>query len=724
MAISRRSRTRAAETVELRLLRGRADGPGGDDGEDGPPPPELLDVVDEVNRAAERWQSELAVSIGRARELTMLKETQIRYFEELAAIQPEKGAEPGASRAYSIRSLRRLYALALLGRQGLRPADAADLVRRYAHLIEQGGHRSIDAIATHESQVVVDGFLLSRLASQLIDALQLELDGSIADQEAQGDSTDGAAGAPDRPRLIIRELILPMRAVFSVPEPSAAEIQRVGRELRRDPSDTLIALCRDSSAPIAVSEADAQRLPAPTFAEGGRDDRTVLFYSPERHDLPQREAYQFSAYIPRGAPDRALLLVVESVGGAALPAVRTIAAPARALLLDRVLGLCAEAFAQFRSHALIKPYRYRSDGFPFAQTRKSYSALLELLLRVLFPAPAHALAVLLIPDRLDQPTFLEALAESGYGDQAPRARIALSGEGQGLSGRAYKLREPFLSLDAASDPRVAFGLEESCHSALALPLTVGPGLPPFGVLYLGSRHPAWSFDSELVYVVTLLASILGELLGRRWMTRLRKAVELSLHQRVDELVRWIDGLDQNGPDLERAIERIEALWRRLDLQNADQMGGSLALVVLDIDHYKHVVQSEGPQSLPSVAQLHVRQAIAKVIGGFEGYWFRNDHALLVLCDTSRDQAAALVQRIAAQVRDVPPAVKNPQGRYLRLTISAAVQMLSYADLYYLGRGRPDLRTQLESIVGRLRERTRSPEGERVQIFDAGPAKIL
>lgn len=717
MATSRRTRKRAADSVELRLLQGRAEDPSPDRREDEPIPPELLAIADEVNRAAERWQHELAVSIGRARELTTLKETQIRYFEELAAIQPEKGSEPGASRAYSLRSLRRLYALALLGQQGLRPADAADMVKRYAHLVEQGGQRSVETIATHESQVVVDGFLLSRLASQLIDALQLELDSALADQGDERDAPQAPDGeARDRPRLLIRELILPMRAVFAQTEPTAEEIQRVGRALRRDPSDTLIALCKTSAPPAGE--------PAHPLAEGGRDDRTVLFYSPERHDMPRGERYQFSAYLPRGAPERALVLVVESVGGARLPPVRLIAAPARALLLDRILGICAEAFVHFRSRALIKPYRYRSDGFPFAQTRQAYGALLTLLLKVLFPGQNHALAALLIPDQLEQPAFLEPLADSGYGDQAPRARLALSGEGQGLSGRAYKLREPFLSLDAGGDPRVAYGLEEPCYSALAMPLIVGAGLPPFGVLYLGSRHPAWSFDSELVYVVTMLASILGELLGRRWLTRLRKASELALHQRVDALVRWIDGLDQYGPDLERAFERIEALWRRLDLQNADQMGARLALVVLDIDHYKHLVQLEGPQSIPSVAQLHVRQAIGKVLSGFEGYWFRNDHALLVLCDTTLDQALAQVRRIVAQVRDVPPAVKNPQGRYLQLTVSAAVQLLSYADLYYLGRGHADLRTQLQAIVGRLQERTQRANGEPIQVLGAEPARIL
>src|SRR4051812_13257311 len=49
---------------------------------------ELAKALKEVDEEAKYWETTLTVNIGRASEWSKLKDTQIRYFEQLQVFQP------------------------------------------------------------------------------------------------------------------------------------------------------------------------------------------------------------------------------------------------------------------------------------------------------------------------------------------------------------------------------------------------------------------------------------------------------------------------------------------------------------------------------------------------------------------------------------------------------------------------------------------------------------
>ncbi|MDQ2999502.1 MAG: MerR family transcriptional regulator, partial [Chloroflexota bacterium] len=194
--------------------------PDADDQADIPPSTEnpaaraiLQQIVERVQRHAQGWHDLPVVSIGRARDLTNLAETRIRYFEDLGVLQPSKStAQAGASRLYTFADLRCLDALAMLVHEyGYRPAEAARFVVAYRSQIINGIPGSLADLVKHEGGAITDGFLLARLMSQLIDAAQIALRGDQADQPR-------AAGSHPRDpseQICVVGIILPMRPLVA-----------------------------------------------------------------------------------------------------------------------------------------------------------------------------------------------------------------------------------------------------------------------------------------------------------------------------------------------------------------------------------------------------------------------------------------------------------------------------------------------------------------------------
>jgi len=652
-------------------------------------PPDLSAIIESVDREASTWQRQLSVSIGQARELTGLKDSQIRYYEDLEALRPRKtSAQSGATRLYSLADLRRLRVLALLVEQGRRPAEAAELVRSFSHAITVGAHPPISQLVQQERGAVADGFLLARLISQVLEAAQAEL-------------TPNEMAAPT---IRVRGAILPLHALFSSNTPCPEEVASVGGDLLEAPTDMLVAL---------VQRSDPKRLeqiPAALF-DTGNDAQTILFYSPDPHPLGAEPHVVCCAYIPLAAPEHTVMLLLESQADVQAPTLLQPADKTRAWTLDTLLGLCVELSGAFCKATLSKGYRYRSDGFPIALTRESSASILSTIQRAIFPTDAEALAVLLVPNNLDKPASLSILAHSGYDDAlALRAKLDLRGDSpQGISGRAYLLREPFLSLHAEADSRIEYALEEGCRQALAVPLATTWATAPFGVLYLATRGAVDSLDSQRAYMAIILGGILGELLGRWWLTRLRKDVDATVHRRLHSIVGWLDSLDERGPDFERGLQAISALW-----QEANQVADApalarrhLTLAVLDIDHYRHTVQSRTNEPLPLHAQRHVNEAIKRVDPELRGYWFKNDHALLIVPGVSDELAHDLLWRVADQVALTPLQLPGQNGPLRSITVSVAYKELTYKALHDLGRqGEEQLHRQIGVIVRELCARTR------------------
>ena len=658
-------------------------------------------LIREVADESAGWVNELLVTIGRASAISKLKESQIRYYEELGALQPATTTgRTGASRLYRIGDLRRLRVLARLS-QHYKAADAADIVRRNAALIDHEPPIAVAAALAQERSAVADGFFLARIISQIIAALQAEIDRQTAAR------TRGHAGDDAAPPQVIG-LIYPGKQPFATPAPSRAEVAEQAEQLRCAPASALVALCsldRGAERPDWAPE---------LLHATGSDTQTLLFYSPEPRPITDLAGAYFTAYVPVDAPDHALLIALN----APLPQPLLTAdamQPGRPLILDRLLQLAHVIFQDFRLVTHGRGYRYRSDGFPLELTRQSYGDMLLLIAGAIFPDDPTSMAVLLVPDGLDQPGGLAILAHHGYRDDLlARAKISLQGAGQGLSGRAYVSREPYVSLHVDEDShKVRYGPEEGSSVALAVPLAATWGISPFGVLYLASGQPAQTLDSAAIYCALVIGDILSELLGRWWLTRLRRQQDARLHGQMPEMLAWLDSLDAHGPGFARGIEAIVRLWEPLNASADDsaELDAVLALAVLDINHYRETIQARSNDPFPVYAQRHVDAAIRRVLGQDFGhaYWFGNDHVLLVLDRCDGAQASTIMKRVVDQVADSPVLLPGRCGATDFISVCGAIKAMSYRSVRDLAcDDAATLRQQIALVVDLLRARAGRP----------------
>ncbi|NJN19110.1 MAG: MerR family transcriptional regulator [Oscillochloris sp.] len=672
---------------------------------DRPEVQQLKTVVEQVRRESEGWTDELLVTISRAKEIVGLRESQIRYYEELGALQPvTTSGRAGANRLYSIHDLRRLRTLAILSEER-KAAEAAELVQQYATFIDDPPPLSLAAALHQERNAVADGFFLTRIISQLIAAIETEIERRF--QRHGSHAT--------MPQIV--GLIYPGRALFPSATPSIADVAACAEALRQAPAGALVALCPPDDEPDP-------RVWAPELLETtGSDAQTLLFYSRESRPIVDLVGHCFAAYVPAHAPEQNVLIAFRNMlpDAAEAPLAPTTLEAGRSFVLDQLLALTDAIFRDFRQSAQGRNYRYRSDGFPLSLTRDSYAQMLKHIAGVIFPGDDTAMAVLQVPDGLDQPQSLTILAHFGYEDYLlARAKIALKGEGQGLSGRAYCSGEPFVSLDAAADRRrVQYAHEEDCKVALAVPLAATWGIVPFGVLYLASRRDDQTLASATIFSALIVGDILSELLGRWWLTRLRRQQDIRLHRQLTTMLTWLDSLDSHGPGFQRGLAAImkiaEDVAAQFSPEHLPPKHAYVALAVLDIEHYRETIQSRSNDPFPVYAQLHVRQAIQRVLSAdfTQCYWFGNDHALLVLEDHGEAKAQDVIDRIVEQVADSPVPLPGRNGPKIFITVQPALKVVSLRSLYDLGRaGIDNLRHQVTALIDLLREQAGKAESPR------------
>lgn len=663
---------------------------------------EVLALINRVLPNVDAWREHLTVSIGRATELTGLKDTQIRYFEELYHKQNRDTTTPlGATRSYSLVDLRRLAVFAELLKEGYRPSQAAEIVRSFEYMIDRGAVHTIAEALRAEGEAISDGFLLSRLASQIIFAVQRELRERISEARVIG-------------MFVVERFI-----------DASPDINDIGRNLAEHPNDMLIAV--DRAAVIGE--------PYDSNESVWDDDESsiVLFYSRDAWSVPVPKDAQFCCYYPPSAPEVTVVFMVQLSEQKDLPPLLELAS-ARSHLLDWMVRMCRAIFPEFRQATRTYNYRYRSDGYRLAHTREALNRLMVRVRDLIFGDDAGvSLACLLLPNDLYKPAYLSILAHAGYPEEvARRARLSLYGEGDGLSGRAFIAREPFLTRDASHDIRVFGAQDERCQVALAVPLLSHWDTHPFGVLYLASQRPASQHLSETAFVSLMFGNILSELLGRWWLTRLRRKHDQLLQTYAAEYVRWFNGMDMHGPELNEGLQQIEQIWERIarDVQTptrsdvrqariapAPSQHRYVTLAVLDIDRSRdHKERGDEPFLL--AAQRHVHQAIAQILPGVRGYWFKNDHTLLVLDGYTSEDAVVLIRRIASRVQMVPVIVAGRAERKT-ITISAALKSLSYQELYDLSHhDREVLRSSLTTIIDTMHEQTHNCE-HAIKVFQNG-----
>jgi DNA-binding transcriptional MerR regulator len=472
----------------------------------------LHDILDGLRRSSEDWRTELSVSIGRARALTGLKETQIRYFEELGALHPAKtGAKTGASRLYTLADLRRLHALAALLQAGHRPAEAAEIVRNHAQRIELDARPSLADTARFELLAEIDGFLLSRLATQLLDAANAAL-GAPEGHE------DGRVVA-----ILLSERPVASDVAVALPTDSGTI------DLANIPAHTLIAV--DRHALISGQHSHGRLL-----ADDSQEESALVFYSRTSSELPAASTWRVCRYTLAALPQAQLLLVIDTARTQAEQGASRPCTSAQANF-ERLARLYAGVFAAFRSQRPARDYRATIDGWLTASPGAIQHRLLDYLRLHLFADDETGVAAILVPNSLYQGVSLSTIACSGEeSSYALELSVDLRADRQGAIGRAFKQCEPVLTRSVEAEGRAALARETFAGTTLAIPL-VGEGHPPFGVLYLASRRPNLHLGSDGVYLSLALATIAGELVGRWWIGRLRRRQETRLHQLVERIIQ-------------------------------------------------------------------------------------------------------------------------------------------------------------------------------------------
>lgn len=658
---------------------------------DDPASARIDQMIQQTHVEAEGWLNELLVTISRASAISGLKESQIRYYEELEVLKPATtSSRVGASRLYSVDDLRRLRALALLTQAHYKAAEAAAIVKQRASQIDQEPPITLATAMAQERTAVADGFFLARIISQIIEAIQAEIE-----RRATPNADPGEA-----PQVV--GLIYPGQPTFSSATPSPDEVAARAEMLCKAPSGALVALCPPDDPP----DTDAW---APELLDStGSDSQTLLFYSHESRPIADLAGCSFTAYIPAGVPQQTILIALSAPldDRCTHPFTPPCFEAGRATLINSLLHLTHAIFDDFRTAARGRGFRYRSDGFPRSLTRASYAEMLKLIRQVIFPGDQSALAVLLVPDGLDQPTSLSILAHDGYDDSLlSRAKIELHGEGQGLSGRAYIAGEPYVSLQAAADRRIRYAHEEHCTVALAVPLSATWGGAPFGVLYLASRRPGQCLESPAIFSALMIGSILSELLGRWWLTRLRKQHDRQLQRNLTPMLAWLDSLDAHGPGFRQGIDALVAIWQQLPPDDSIPHNDHVALAVLDINHYRELIQARSTSPFPIYAQQHVTAAVQRVLSrqAHGCYWFGNDHALVIIERVEKQNALPTFKRIADQVAGHPVQPPGRHNQAVFISISCIVKEFSLHGLRDLGDdGVDQLRRRLAEVIDVLR----------------------
>jgi len=675
---------------------------------------DLEEIVQMLGRETERWRDQLAVSIGRASELTGLKESQIRYFEELEALQPQKTTEHrGASRLYTIADLRRLSALGRLTRLNYRPAEAARIVRANAAFVDSGVYRSVSEIVTAESMVVTDGFLLSRVLSQVLLACQEELKLQAEAQQSKPPQIRGA--------------LVPLRRVpeLEASNMSSEELTHLARSLGESVADIFVVLNREE---FATSNSSYEWPPPPKV---GSDESFVMFYSREAWSIPATDSRRYLRYVSQTPPWQAIVLLLDGEAPAGATSL-TSKSSMRAEAVDRLLALAARLGDKFRVTVPPRAYRYRTDGMPISHTHHDFAEVLRLFCEAVFRNDDTATSVLLTPDRLRSPTRLSILAHHNYPtDLIQHAHLDLTREPRGLSGRAFHYRELFLTRDARNDPRIAYAVEERCECAMAIPLTLAWAPDTYGVLYLASKREQSGLSSMDAYLAWVLSTVLTELLARWWTTRIRMANDEYLHREIRDMVEWLDGLGPYGPSFQRALNKLVCRWNELKASpNQSYSTSYLGLVVFDVDNHTSSLQKTETEPLLLRAQRHVRDAIERIVPDAPTFWFKNDHTILLLerpepdmplaGEEVRSQETILreiedqVRRIARQVRMVPLSLDEGMERRVTISVSAAGKVFSLQDFADLHQTEDGIGERFRQILDELRR----------QAGDSAPGSVI
>jgi len=330
--------------------------------------------------------------------------------------------------------------------------------------------------------------------------------------------------------------------------------------------------------------------------------------------------------------------------------------------------------------------------------------LRDVLARANDFAPSEAGSILLDDPRIKSGTGAGRLTFIAcFGDRSSQVLGTRIPADRGIAGRIYTQGQPYLCTDVATDPFFAGEVDQmsgfKTRSVLGTPVVIGESI--CGVLELLNRC------GEQPYV--------------------RRDLEL-----LQTFARYISSSIQNALDAvrARALARTDALTGlandrflhvRLgeELEHAEESNSDLAVLFLDLDHFKSVNDRHGhlagSRTLREVGGVLASQlppgAFAARYGG--------DEFVVILratdCTQAREVGEAICKRIAASVFIVAAGADVPA---LNLTgITASIGVASYQEHMGIGGTREQRQNRLLHLADAAMYRAKAEGKNRVVVAE-------
>ncbi|RPI32447.1 MAG: diguanylate cyclase [Chloroflexota bacterium] len=158
-------------------------------------------------------------------------------------------------------------------------------------------------------------------------------------------------------------------------------------------------------------------------------------------------------------------------------------------------------------------------------------------------------------------------------------------------------------------------------------------------------------------------------------------LERSIRYAV-ERTQLLNALNERATrdDLTGLYNRREMNYR-LDeeITRSKRFGHPLSLVLMDVDHFKHVNDAYGHQVGDEVLRRVAKLLIITVRSIDQAARYGGDEFMIVFPETSTDQAAQVAERLRLLISAQPFYILQDNGRQLRIPLSSSIGIASLPD---------------------------------------------
>lgn len=523
-------------------------------------------------------QTKLTTTIGTAREIVGLTETQLRYWETKGILDPRRPNDGKGQRQYSLEDLRRLVVTHHLLLHGYGLTDIAAYMR------------SIDAVSLQElgDQDRRRAALPRRTISQHLTDLEdapfwkgfLAHATYLALTLLRGDAAFGSAG-----------LCVPLES------PPNLSAQPIGVPERLPELGESLVVWSEDGAPFCTFVTAHPALDVP-----------------ERYTL--RALWADADAAPAGSP-LAYLITEKKITSLLPTSDRDKGGGSPQDVAIRLLAFLRDTHAEWHAH-LTTPYvtfDAPSIDNP-AFSLRLLNRMAELVMQL--GAPCWRYSCILLPDNIEQPLLERGLVVRGKSRDARHALgiTSVTPAGQprtntGISLRAYQSDHMvYVPYVADDDPLIAYReLEDDVRSAIAVPIE-GPVGQASGTIYVAADAPdAFAAPADQL-LLRLISRILGELLqtyGARRQTRESISALIADPTSLDSFFRDFRTETQQIKDLDASLEHYASNQPETSLS-------ALSLIAVDVDDLVHIARDYGDPAARSIVR-HVGRKIQQWLRG-------------------------------------------------------------------------------------------------------------